>query len=208
MQGIEKTRPHKTSRNTNAGQITQARPRPRPQDSPATEAEQTMTLTQHPRLPPLAPSPPLAPHPPEHTLHTPEVRPPPQQQPTSGLSRSPPASPDPAPTTPALSQTWRERQAAPGLPALGLPRPVAIDALLRLVTAPQEERRGSAEASSCCCHSGRGHVPPGPPARKTRGSTRREHEASLSRRLEPVQLPSGKLEPGGRSPAPGQRPRA
>lgn len=46
-----------------------------------------MTLTQHPRLPPLAPSPPLAPHPPEDTLHTPEVRPPPQQHPTSGLSR-------------------------------------------------------------------------------------------------------------------------
>lgn len=91
-----------------------------------------------------------------------------QKHPTPGQAGRPPASPGPTPTARAQSLTWGAHQAALGLPALGLPRRVAVDTPLCLVAAPEEERRGPAEAQSCCCHSGQGHVPPGPPPRAQR----------------------------------------
>lgn len=86
------------------------------------------------------------------------------------------------PTARAPTPTWGTRQAALGLRALTLPRPVAVDTPLRLVATP-EERRSPAEAQSCCCHSSQGHVRPGSQAWR------------LRREIEGLQPPGRKVAP-------------
>lgn len=139
---------------------------------------------KRPRGPPCAPSLPLAPHLPALTRRPPEARSPPQQHPRADPSGglrfpSPPAH------GLAPSRTWGARQAAAGFPALGLPWPIAIDTPFRLVATPEEERRGSAEGPSCCCHSGRGHVPLALRVQRTWGSRRRKQGGSLQGLLKP-----------------------
>lgn len=93
--------------------------------------------------------------------------------------------------------TWGARQATLGLPSLGLPRPVAVDPFLRLVAAPEEEQRGSAEAPSCRCHTDGGHYL-GPLTGRTRVSSRPQQAGSPS--------PWTAWNPGTRC-APGGRPK-
>ncbi|KAK1338701.1 hypothetical protein QTO34_019358, partial [Cnephaeus nilssonii] len=101
-------------------------------------------------------------------------------------------------------RTWRVRPGAPGLPALGLPRPVAVDAPFGLVAALEEERRRPPEAPSCRCHGDRGHTPPSPRPR-ARGLRPPGAESEARRRPEPGIASRGA---GSRSPARGRRPRA
>lgn len=139
-QGIEK-RPHKTShyskdrslkRGTHADTQTSGFPTYRGWTESDPDTDNTHACPPPPPYLPLLPT----------RLHAhcrpPEARPTPQQNPTAGPAGRPPASPAPTPTARAPFRTWGARQAAPGLPALGLPRPVAVDTLLRLVTALEE----------------------------------------------------------------------
>ena len=118
----------------------------------------------------------------------------PSKAPTPGPEIRPADSPAATPTGPGPILTWGARQAALGLPALGLPRPVAIDTPLCLVAAPEEERSGPTEAQPCCCRSGPGHVPPGPQARRSGRDVRGPRPQGGRSRADP---PRGRWEARG-----------